>query len=281
MLLPIIAALLTYDVVVTLLFRLAGWRWVAVPELPLPLLGSAVVVVVSLRNNAAYARWWEARTLWGAVVNNSRSFTRALTTLMDDPSTVATLVRQQVAYVIALRGHLLRQPAGDALLPFLPPGAAAAMQNVANVPFAIQMGMARQLAAARAAQTIDSIRAGTLDGILADLANAQGGLERIKNTPMPRQYDQFPQVVTFLYCLLLPIGLVSDLGYATPVGSTVIGIMVLALDRIGRDLEDPFENRVHDIPMAAIARTIEIDLLGALGETALPSAIVPVGGVLR
>ena len=83
-----------------------------------------------------------------------------------------------------------------------------------------------------------------------------------------------------MYCLLLPIGLVQDLGYLTPVGSTVIGFMFLALDRIGRDLEDPFENTLHDVPTAAITRTIEIDLLQTIDDQDLPAPVKVEDGVL-
>ena len=115
---------------------------------------------------------------------------------------------------------------------------------------------------------------------LSNLANAQGGLERIKKTPLPRQYNQFPQVFVGLYCLLLPIGLVSDLLYLTPIGSTVVGFMFLALDRSGRDLEDPFENTLHDVPMRAITRTIEIDLLQTIGCETILEPIKEHDGVL-
>jgi putative membrane protein len=128
---------------------------------------------------------------------------------------------------------------------------------------------------------MDSLSVTALDRILGDLANAQGGLERIKNTPLPRQFSQLPQIFTRIYCILLPIGLVGDLGISTPIGSTVIGFLFLALDRIGSDLEDPFGNDVHDIPMEAITRTVEIDLLQAIGAEHVPEPVGPRDGVLR
>ena len=76
------------------------------------------------------------------------------------------------------------------------------------------------------------------------------------------------------------MGLVHDLGVVTPIGSTLIGFMFLALDRIGRDLEDPFEGTLHDIPMEAITRTIEIDLLQTMDEDDLPAPVAAKQGVL-
>ena len=275
-----LAALLAYDVIVTALYVWVGWKFVSVPELPLPLLGSAIALIVTLRNNAAYNRWWEARTLWGAVVNNSRSLARGLAGLIEDPAAGTELIRHQIAYAMSLRSHLLRTPPWEDMAPYLAAETVATLRKAANVPFAIQMVMARLLAQARRSGSIDSIGATTIERTLGDLGNAQGGLERIKNTPMPRQYDQFMQIFTRVYCLLLPIGLVNDLGIMTPVGSTVVGFIFLALDRIGQDLEDPFENTMHDLPMKAMVRTIEIDLLQAAGVAEIPAPITPVDGVL-
>ena len=75
--------------------------------------------------------------------------------------------------------------------------------------------------------------------------DAQGGAERIKNTPMPKQYDYFPQLFVQIYCMLLPLALVTSMGWFTPLGSTLVGFIFLAMDRIGRDLEDPFENTIY------------------------------------
>jgi putative membrane protein len=272
--------LLAYDLAVTFSYMLGHLNWVSIPELPLPLLGSAIVLITALRNNAAYARWWEGRTLWGAVVNNSRSFARGLIAMLADEAERTALVRAQIAYVRALRLHLLRRPIAAEIAPLLDEATLARVTAAANVPAALQMAIAARLAAAAQARDIDPVRLGALDATLSQLANAQGGLERIKNTPLPPHYTQLPQLFTIIYCLLLPLGLVFNLEFVTPVGSTVIGFMFLALDRIGRDLEDPFDGTVHDVPMEAIARTIEIDLLQTIGVAAVPPPIAVKDGVL-
>ncbi len=278
---PGLAGLLAYDVLVTVVYVYFGVRYVSLPELPLPLLGSAIAVILTLRNNAAYGRWWEARTLWGAVVNNSRNLTRGLTALCTDAERRASLTRQQIAYALALRCHLLGLSPTETIAPYLSQDALASLSGARNVPAAIQFAMAKEIAQARASEDLDPMAAVALNTTLSDIANAQGGLERIKNTPLPRQFSHLPQVFTRIYCILLPIGLVSDLAGSTPVGSTIIGFLFLALDRIGADLEDPFGNDVHDIPMEAITRTIEIDLLQSLGAAVLPDPIAPQGGILR
>jgi ion channel-forming bestrophin family protein len=182
--------------------------------------------------------------------------------------------------LLALRCHLLPQPSAAALARYLPPELTASCRGAANVPAAIQLALGRELAAALAEGTIDTISAASLDRTLSALMDAQGGLERIKNTPLPRQYSLLPLIFIRGYCLLLPLGVVANLGLATPLGSGLIGFMFLLLDEVGRDLEDPFENRVFDVPMAAITRTIEIDLLQAIGATEVPEPVRPKDGIL-
>jgi hypothetical protein len=105
-----------------------------------------------------------------------------------------------------------------------------------------------------------------MESVLVDIANSQGGMERLKNTPLPNQYRFIPAFFTRLFCVLLPIGLVETLGFATPVGSSIAGLMFLAALQIGDDLVDPFSDTVHDLPLSAMCRTIEIDLLQAIGD---------------
>jgi putative membrane protein len=278
--LPILSVLIAYDIAVTIAYCGLHWRFVSLPNLPLALLGSAIALIVTLRNNAAYGRWWEARTLWGAVVNNSRSLARGVVTLAGDEELHRRLIRGQIAYALALRCHLLRQPSNAVLQRYLSPEVAASCLTAANVPLAIQMYLGQELATARMAGAIDTVSAGALDATLGAVMSAQGGLERIKNTPLARQYSLLPLIFIRAYCLVLPLGVVANLGLATTLGSGLVGFMFLVLDEVGRDLEDPFENRVYDVPMSAITRTIEIDLLQAIGATELPEPIKPTNGIL-
>src|SRR5271163_2845917 len=107
--------LVLYDLAVVVAYKVMHWNWVALPHIPLSLFGSAIGIIVAFRNQSAYARWWEARTLWGALVNNSRSWARQVTTVMMPLSEAEAgelkvvqrrLVYHQIAYVIALRQHL-------------------------------------------------------------------------------------------------------------------------------------------------------------------------------
>jgi len=274
-------ALLVYDIVVTYLYMVEGIHELAQDNLPLPLVGTAVALVVTLRNNAAYARWWEGRTLWGQIVNDSRSFVRGLIGMTRDSQLQVRLTKLQVAYTQALRLHLLRRPPWDDIVRLLPPETEQRVRDAANVPLALQTDIADRLGEARAAGLIDSIGMSALNITLSSVMSAQGGLERIKNTPLPRQYSQFPRIFVRVFCLVLPLGLVHDLGYFTPLGSALVGFMFLALDQVGIDLEDPFEGTLHDVPMQTITRAIELDLHQMVGQASHPPAVDMPHGVLN
>lgn len=281
--------LFLYDAAIVLVFQVAGWKWIALPHIPLALFGSAIGLIVAFRNNSSYGRWWEARTLWGGIVNNSRSWARQVLSAMapqkeGDREAVRTmqcrLVMLQVAWVHALRQQLRGLPPLDELHGLLTEDDLVALQSQKNVAFTLQIWQGDLLRQALEKDWIDSLQWANLDNTLNDLADFQGGSERIKNTPMPKQYAFFPQLFTKIYCLLLPLGLVLNMGWFTPLGSTLVGFIFIALDKIGRDLEDPFDNKIYDIPLSAMSRTIEINLRQAMGERSLPEALQPVGGVL-
>jgi ion channel-forming bestrophin family protein len=265
------------------------WDWVALPHIPLTLFGSAIGIIVAFRNQSSYARWWEARTLWGGIVNNSRSWARQVTTVMMPLNAAEAeelkvvqrrLVYQQIAYAYALREQLRGLEPWDLLKPLLSEQELHELRDEKNIPLAIQQQMGALLRHCQVRGWVDIAHWRALDANLDDLVDAQGGTERIKNTPMPKQYDYFPQLFVQMYCVMLPLALVMNMGWYTPLGSTLVGFIFLALDKIGRDLEYPFDNTVYDVPMNFLTTTIEINLRQLLGETVLPVSVKPDHGVL-
>lgn len=276
--------LLAWDFAVVAAYKLLHWDWVASRHVPLALYGSAIGIIVSFRNNLAYSRWWEARSLWGQIVNGSRTLARQVCEpkLCDDEAVEAQrqIVYYQIAYVHALRQQLRGV---DPLEPLrkLPLPALEELAGERNVALSLQLRLGRILARMREREWIDPWRWQSADATLRELMNAQGGTERLKNTPLPKQYDFFPMLFVQIYCLLLPAGMVEGLGWFTPLGSAAVGFMFLALDRIGRNLEDPFDNSVYDVPLTAITKGIDGNLRQILGERVLPPLEEPQNGVLR
>jgi putative membrane protein len=274
-----LAVLFVWDVTVTITYY---WLPFTAPSLPLTLFGSALALVLGFRSNSAYQRWWEGRGLWGAMINASRSLAREARNFLPDDAVdlKRTIVLRQIAYVNALRCQLRRQKPDADVLRFLSEGEATPALQRTNVANGIVDGTGRRIDQARRDGLIDTIQQTAMERVLVDIANAQGGMERLKNTPLPNQYRFFPMVFTHMLCILLPIGLVDTLGFATPLGSTIAGLMFLAILAIGDDLVDPFANTLHDVPLSAMCRTIEIDLLQAIGDAA-PEPLKPDGnGVL-
>jgi len=278
-----------YDLAIVVAYKVMHWDWVAFPHVPLALFGSAIGLILGFRNNSAYDRWWEARKLWGVIVNNSRSWARlAVSSVASrEPSEQqevremqVRLVHHQIAYVHALRQHLRGLAPWEDISSLLREDELSALQHEKNIPLALQVQMGHMMQECLHRGWINDLQWSLMNTNLDDLADAQGGSERIKNTPMPKQYDYFPKLFVEIYCLVLPLTLVLNMQWYTPLGSTMVGFIFLALDKIGRDMEDPFDNTIYDIPLTSISRTIDINLRQVLGEENLPAPETAVRGVL-
>jgi putative membrane protein len=268
-----LGALLLFDITVVGLYVYGGYDSLAVSSLPLSMVGAALSIFLAFRTKSAYDRWWEARTLWGGLVNTSRTLARQALTLFDPgcrdaqaEETQRELVMLQICYVHALRCHLRQQNPYPELRGRLEPEVIEFLRGHRNVPAALVFRMSLILRKAFETGWIDSYRWLAFDKTLSDLIDIQGGCERIKNTPMPKQYDYFPRVLVAFFCVLLPFGLVEGLRLLTPIASTSLSFIFITLDHIGRDIETPFENTVHDTPMTSLSRTIEINLRDLMGS---------------
>ena len=278
------------DILIAVGYVFYDVKWIAIPELPVGLIGTGLTIFLGFRIKAAYDRWWEARILWGAMVNWARSMARRCEIYTssaierEEEDRIRAYQRQftywLIAYVYALRSHLRRHESLAELEQWIGEEGTARLRNQKNVPVAILRELGRMANEAFRQGWIDSYRLTSIEDGLAEITNVQGGCERIKNTPIPRQFDYFPRLFTNAYCMLLPIGLVSSLGLLTPVASSLVAFMFLSLESFGSHIETPFENTINDIPMTALARTIEIDLKQGLGENRIPAPMQPVGGFL-
>lgn len=264
-----------WDFVVVVLFQVFHQEWMEQPSLPVPLIGSALALFMGFRSTTAYARWWEGRTLWGSITNNCRSFGRQAGTLLGD--------RHDLMYAIAAYPHALRMALGkldasEDINRLLPASMREAIVGYRNQPNAILYQIGLGVAEEVRKKNIDGAVHGQIDRILSDLANAQGGLERIRNTPLPMQFSVLPRVLVNIFCIVLPLSMVQTLEWITPLGSSLVGCLFLVLDKSASDLQEPFANTLHALPMATMARTIEIDVLQPTGDPTAP-ALQTVNGV--
>jgi putative membrane protein len=261
------------------------------------ILGSALAIFLAFRNNNSYSRWWEARTLWGGIINNSRIFARQIIANADHAAVIGKatpqqvgdykkeLVHRQIAFAHALRLHLRRQNTWDELRHLLSEKEFAELSQKNNKPnYLLQMqgirikeGMRSEILGA-----FDNI---SLEPTLAGFNNFQGACERIKNTPLLRQYHFFTKLFLLVFMAVLPFSLITDFNkMGVPAMMVPVSILVSfvfgVMGKVGEVNEDPFENQITDIPMTSMCNTIERDLKEMLGEADFPAKLEPKDGFL-
>jgi ion channel-forming bestrophin family protein len=253
---------------------------------PFTLVGLALGIFLGFRNNTSYDRFWEARKLWGALVNTSRTFARQVLAFLPPeaggPSAAQReLVHWIVAYVHALAHHLRGGVNVDELAPWLGAAERGALADHRNVPSAILLRVSARLRQEVAGAGVSEFLWVELERRLAELTDIQGGCERIKGTPIPYSYSVLLHRIVALYVFALPFGLVETLHALTPIVVMIVAYTFLALDAVGDELEDPFGTEPNDLPLATLARAIEINLRQALGEREVPAPLEPVDGFLQ
>ena len=268
--------------------------------IPIGVLGSALAIFIAFRNNSAYGRWWEARQIWGALVNHSREFARMTINFVDvciraNPDRSAEmnafkkqLVYRHIAFVHALRLHLRKEDSWQEVAVFLSAEEYVQIRAANNKPNFINMLNGDSLRRGQDNKMLEWYHTFQIEGNLTQFAHHLGKCERIKNTPLPRQYDFFTRVFVILFALLLPFGLLgffqtealqAHSWLSIPLSILLSGVFVI-MERTGAANEDPFENRITDVPMTALCNTIERDLKEMLGEAEIPAKLEAENGYL-
>lgn len=249
---------------------------VVLPVLPFGIVGGALGIFVSFRTNQAYARWWEARQLWGRMINSSRALASQVLAYMpaegEGRAIADGIVRRQVAYVHVLRVLLRQQDvAKDSELERL-------LGEVCQTKFAGDSNAAyllvhenyEALAAARRANHLTETQLLACDETLRQILDVQGGCERIKRTPMPQGYAMIMSRLLAAFAIALPFALVQELGWAMIPVSVFVCLAFALISESGRILEDPFNMYWNGMPLMALTRTIELNLRQRLGDAEIP-----------
>jgi putative membrane protein len=308
-----IALLLVAALLPVFLFHQLQWRWLAVPWVPVALVGTAAAFIAGFRNTQTYNRLWEARQIWGAIVNTSRSWGMLVRDMVQgDPADVRTLVYRHIAWLTALRFQLrearkwegqerkdnieyrrlfpvdeFESTLAERLQPVLSDadfGYVMAKKNRATHLISLQ---SRHLRALLEAGRINHLNYVELEKLLVDLYDHQGKCERIKNFPYPRQFATINLFFIRIFVFLVPFGMLNEfqklgenyIWLAIPF-SLLVTWVFNSMEKIGEATENPFEGGANDVPITALSRTIEIDLREMLDETELPPALVPVNDIL-
>lgn len=297
----------------TLAFHFLQWKFIAIPWVPIALIGTAAAFIVGFKNTQTYNRLWEARQIYGGIVNTSRTFSMMIKDFVyADNATHIEIINRHCAWLTAMRFQLreprswenmgksyyseyskyysvdeqnskleeeLKNYLSEAELTYI-----LSKKNRATQLIALQSKKLKQLSEEG---KIENFRYIELSKRLADLYDHQGKCERIKNFPYPRQFASINLFFIWLFVFMLPFGMLNEFQkigenyvWLTIPFTIVVGWVFTSMEKVGESTENPFEGNPNDVPITAMSRTIEIDLKDMFDETDLPKPLIPINNIL-
>lgn len=314
-----IYVLTIFSAIPTILYFL-GWKFLSIPWQPIAILGTAVAFIVGFKNNASYSRLWEARQIYGAIINDSRSFGYILrdALIAKDPKKVKEMFSRHYAWLTALRFQL-REPRAwenmgtaqydeysqkydiperlskldEELKNYLSENELQYILSKKNRATQLMVRQSKELSEAYAKGEINDFQWTQINQQLVKFTDNQGKAERIKNFPYPRNFSSITTYLLLLFILFVPFGLIKELdklgdgtaleGYTLWFNipfSLLVTWCFHTLDSVGEASVNPFEGSPNDVPITQISRTIEIDMRDMLDESDLPPAISPKNNIV-
>jgi putative membrane protein len=259
---------------------------ITLTTIPFTLIGLPLAIFLGFRNNAAYDRYWEGRKLWGEVVLKSRNFSRQCQSLIAGPQPVTAqlgltdvrvrMIYRAVAFAHALRLHLRDDASMADLQPLLSDAEWQRAAQASNKPDFLMQRMGDDLRECLQAGRIEPCLVVSIDATMSSLTGAAAACERIKSTPIPFSYTLLLHRTAYLYCFLLPFGLVDSIGFMTPFVVAIVAYTFFGLDALGDEIEEPFGLEANDLPLEAICRSLEINLRESLDDDFVPAPLAPV-----
>ncbi|KEA64079.1 putative membrane protein [Marinobacterium lacunae] len=236
-------------------------------------IGIALSLYLGFRNNACYERWWEGRRLWGQLLVQCRNLLRmSLAYRSADSERHKRMARRLVAFAGCLRDQLRDVDPMPGLQEWLSDAECWQVENAVNRPERILQMIGEQVAVEVKTGGFDSVTARNFEQCLASLSEVVAGCERLVNTPLPFAYMLLVHRICYIYCLLLPFGLVVTSGLFTPLLTAIVAYAFFGLDELSQQLEQPFGNSDNALALDAMTLTLERECRQALGEQNLPAA---------
>jgi ion channel-forming bestrophin family protein len=287
------------DLIMIALCSIAYWLevhvlrdFIHIPASIPTLLGTSIAFFVGFNNNQAYSRWWEARTIWGGLVNDSRSWTRNVLNYSTGPQATEPLfgrpdeqtddlplrmVRRHLSFLYALKRGL-RGNNDQVYLDFLNEADKQAIARFTNIPAALLDMQTRDLQQLRTERRIDGYGFLTLNDLIVRFSDGMGASERIKNTPFPVTYLYFTRVFIWVLVTLLTMVIADEAG-AWSIGlGWLVGFVFHVTQINGISLMNPFDGLPASVALDSIVRTIEINTLETLKAPQIPLPIETVNG---
>ncbi|MCE3074807.1 bestrophin family protein [Chryseobacterium gwangjuense] len=314
-----ILCLAVLSTIPTVLYFL-GYTFLSFPWQPIAIMGTAVAFIVGFKNNASYSRLWEARQIYGAIINDSRSFGYILRDSLSakNSSKVKEMFQRHYAWLTALRFQLRESRAwenmstaqfdeyaqkydipeklsklDEELKKYLSEDELQYILSKKNRATQLMAKQSSVLSEAYAKGEINDFQWTQINQQLVKFTDNQGKAERIKNFPYPRNFSSITTYLLLLFIAFVPFGLLKEfdkLGDGTVLeGFTLwfnipFSLLVTwcfhTLDSVGEASVNPFEGSPNDVPITQISRTIEIDMRDMLDETDLPPAIAPKNNIV-
>ncbi|AXY73815.1 hypothetical protein D3H65_07410 [Paraflavitalea soli] len=259
--------ILLYTTLIAVLHETNRVLPISIPLAIPALLGTVISLLLGFRSNQAYDRWWEARHIWGSIVNESRTLARQILTFTDTGEQGddvhlfrERMIRRQIAWCYSLGQNLRGTPATTGLDKYLGKRELEAVSQYSNVPAAMLEQHGRDLKRALENGWVNRYQQVELDRTITRLCDAMGKCERIKNTVFPSTYSLYIHFSLLLFIALLPFGVIEYFGFLEIPLVMAVSASFLLIEKMAIHLQDPFENKPTDTPMTTIARNIEKDL---------------------
>lgn len=239
-------------------------------------LGTAISLILAFKLSQSYDRWWEARKIWGAIVNDSRTLVlqvKSFSTYNKESihPIVKKMAYRQIAWTYALGQSLRKQDPFKNLDKFLNTQEIQALKKHTNVSLAIMQLQSKDVKELLQTKSINTYQQVQLDQTLVRLVGSMGQAERIKNTIFPTTYRIYLHLFIYLFLGFLSISLAELEGVWQILILTLISVPFILLEKTAKHLQDPFEGAPTDTPVTTIARTIETNLKQLIDEEDIPT----------
>jgi ion channel-forming bestrophin family protein len=281
----------------------------SLPWQPISILGIAVAFYLGFKNNSSYDRTWEARKIWGGIVNHSRTFGTAVITMIDNKEDQKRIIYRHIAWLTALRYQLRLVRAwehveerennifqdvcseyhnglGEELMHYISREEFEKLKPKTNIAAQLLLKQNEEFAKLNAEGRLSEFKQIRLHEITGFLYDEQGKSERIKNFPFPRQYASTAIWLNYVFAALIPFGILDFFAEAgnmiwmsIPFSGLIIWVFFL-MEKIGDYSENPFEGTYNDVPISSISRGIEIDLREMINDENIPEPVKEVNGFL-
>ena len=252
-----------------------------IPDMPISIpafLGTAVSILLSFKVSQSYDRWWEARKIWGAIVNDSRKLIVVLKSYIPtDDSMIKKIAYKQIAFSYILGNSLRGVDKFNYGKEFLEKEDFEKLSKNSNVPLSILDSITNDAGRLESQEKLNSFQHININNIISGLIDSMGKAERINNTVFPPTYRQFFHITIFIFIILLSLSLNKlDLIHEMPL-LVVISMIFFFLEKTAYIIQDPFMNNPSDTPVTSIARTIEINLKEIIEDENIPEPLKPLG----